>query len=46
MNKTKINIAAAADKELGNCFFDFLENIKRLVRATLKTYDQMVHIYP
>ena len=46
MNKTKTNTTATADKEFGNCLFDFLENSKRLVRATLKTYDQLVHFYP
>ena len=40
MNKTKTNNPQTADKEFGDCIFDISENSKRLVRATLKTYDQ------
>ena len=40
MNKTKTSTTANADKDFGDCFFDISENSKRLVRATLKTYDQ------
>ena len=37
MGKTKTNISAIADKEFGDCYFDILENRKRVERATLKT---------
>ena len=40
MNKTKTNNPEAADKEFGDGIFDISENSKRLVRTTLKTYDQ------
>ena len=40
MNKTKTSTTANADKDFGDCYFDISENSKRLVRATLKTYDQ------
>ena len=40
MNKTKTSTTANADKDFGNCYFDISENSKRLVRATLKTYDK------
>ena len=40
MNKTKTSTTANADKDFGGCYFDISENSKRLVRATLKTYDQ------
>ena len=40
MTKTKTSTTANADKDFGDCYFDISENIKRLVRATLKTYDQ------
>ena len=40
MNKTKTSATANADKDFGDCYFDISENSKRLVRATLKTYDQ------
>ena len=40
MNKTKTSFTANADKDFGDCYFDISENSKRLVRATLKTYDQ------
>ena len=40
MNKTKTSTTANADKDFGDCYFDILENTKRLVRATLKAYDQ------
>ena len=39
MSITKTSTTANADKIFGDCYFDFLENSKRLVRATLKTYD-------
>ena len=41
MNKTKTNTTANADTEFGDCCFDILEISIRLVRATLKTYDQI-----
>ena len=40
MNKTKTSTTSKADKSFGDCYFDISENSKRLVRATLKTYDQ------
>ena len=40
MNKTKTSTTANADKDFGGCYFDISENSKRLVRATLKTYEQ------
>ena len=40
MNKTKTSATAKADKDSGDCYFHISENSKRLVRATLKTYDQ------
>ena len=40
MNKNKTSTTANADKDFGDCYFDISENSKRLVRATLKTYDQ------
>ena len=40
MNKTKTSFTANADKDFGDCYFVLSENSKRLVRATLKTYDQ------
>ena len=40
MNKTKTNTTVTAYKEFGYGHFDILEKSKRLVRATLKTYDQ------
>ena len=40
MNKTKTSTTANAVKDFGDCYFDISENSKRLVRATLKTYDQ------
>ena len=40
MNKTKTSTTANADKDFGVCNFDISENSKRLVHATLKTYDQ------
>ena len=40
MNKTKTSTTANADKDFVDCHFDILENSKRLVRATLKTYVQ------
>ena len=40
MNKTETSFTANADKDFGDCYFDISENSKRLVRATLKTYDQ------
>ena len=39
MNKTK-KTTANAYREFRDCYFDILENSKRLVRATWKTYDQ------
>ena len=45
MNKTKTSTTAIADKDFGDCYFDILENSKRLVRATLKTYDQKELMY-
>ena len=45
MNKTKTSTTANADKDFGDCYFDILENSKRLVRATLKTYDQKELMY-
>ena len=42
MNKTNTKTTAKADREYGLCYFDISENSKRLVRATLKTYDQIV----
>ena len=44
MNKTKTNTTAAADKEFGDCHFDVSANSKRLVRATLKTYDHITKL--
>ena len=38
--KTKTRTTANADEDFGDCYFDISENSKRLVRATLKTYDQ------
>ena len=40
MNKMKTNTTAFAVKEFGDCHYNISENSKRLVRATLKTYDQ------
>ena len=40
MIKTKTSTTANADKVFGDCYFDISENSKRLVRVTLKTYDQ------
>ena len=40
MNKTKTNTKASADKKFSDCHFDISENSKRLMPATLKTYDQ------
>ena len=40
MNKTKTSVTTNADKHFGDCYFDILENSKRLVLATLKIYDQ------
>ena len=40
MNKTKTKTTASVDKEFGDWHFDILENSKRLVRATLKTYER------
>ena len=40
MIKTKTSTTADADKDFRDCYFDISENSKRLVRATLKTYDQ------
>ena len=40
MSKIKTRTTAKADKDFGDCYFDISENSRRLVRATLKTYDQ------
>ena len=40
MNKTKASTTTNAYKDFGDCYFDISENSIRLVRATLKTYDQ------
>ena len=40
ITKVKTNTTTNADKDFGDCNFDISENKKRLVRATLKTYDQ------
>ena len=40
MKKMKRNTIATADKKFDGCYFDISENSKRLVRATLKTYDK------
>ena len=40
MNKTKTKTTATVDKEFGDWHFDISESSKRLVRATLKTYER------